>query len=420
MKTTFPGHFPPTSKDVDHLWESCLFTLDTNILLNLYRYSDATRNEFIKVLEAIQDRLWLPHRAAEEYFENRLTVISQQEKAYDEAIKAINALQADLSNDRQHPFLSDNLMQKLTQVFGEVVGELTSTKGTHANRTSSDEIQKTIGDLFERRVGPPYSDKQLEAICGEAKARYARKVPPGYKDSGKDEEIHSAAANYRKYGDLILWRQIAERASEVKKSVIFVTDDKKEDWWLLSRGKTLGPRPELVEEFLNQTGQAFYMYQADRFLEYAAKLLKQKIAPESMDEIRDLRRRDLDRSAELLKRREDELELRADETRLQAKAEEAMQRLEASRTRFAYLHDKFNYLQHGQAVNQEKLDRSGGEDHQSLDGLLELRAKAASAEREMAQVRAEIAALEIECATAQIAVAKVQRIAEHRFARARE
>ena len=89
---------------------------------------------------------------------------------------------------------------------------------------------------------------------------------PGYKDDGKDEATSSGPTNYRKYGDLVVWRQIIDRAIEAKKGVIFVNDDKKEDWWLVFRGKTLGARPELICEFLEKTGQGFYMYQADRFL----------------------------------------------------------------------------------------------------------------------------------------------------------
>lgn len=394
MRNTFPGYFPPTSKEVNRLWENCLFTLDTNILLNLYRYSDATRNEFIKILNAIKDRLWLPHRAAQEYFENRLIVISQQEKAYDEALKTIQTLQADLSNARQHPFISDKLMQKLTPVLEEVVKELTSTKVTHVTRTSSDEIQKAIGDLFNGRVGPTYSDEQLESIAKEGEDRYARKAPPGYKDDGKEEETSSAATNYRKYGDLIVWRQIIDRATEAKKGVIFVNDDKKEDWWLIFRGKTLGPRPELIEEFLCKTGQGFYMYQADRFLEYAAEHLKQKITPESMDEIRDLRKSDLARKVEMLKLQEEELKLQECEMKHRDEASHMLRRIEAKRARMVYLHDKANKLQHGQAVYQENLDRSNGKDHESLDRLLDYQAKVASLENDIMQTNKEINVLE--------------------------
>ena len=234
----------PNEKDLSRLFPShqdasrpvmgaCHFAVDTNILLNLYRYSDATRNEFIGVLKAIKDRLWLPHRVAQEYFGNRLQVISQQERAYEEAVKTIQTLQADLSNARQHPFLSDKLMNKLTEVLAEVVQELESAKATHAKRTSSDEIQEAIGDLFNGRVGPPYPDGQLETIWKEGEDRYARKVPPGYMDDGKDEGTSSGTHNHRKYGDLVVWRQIIDRATEARKGIIFVNDDKKEDWWLI-------------------------------------------------------------------------------------------------------------------------------------------------------------------------------------------
>ena len=107
---------------------------------------------------------------------------------------------------------------------------------------SSDEIRDAIGDLFEGRVGPPYSDEQLETICKEGQERYTLKIPHGYKDEGKDETTLYGLSNYncRKYGDLLIWRQIIDRATEAKKGIIFVNDDKKEDWWLIFRGKTLG------------------------------------------------------------------------------------------------------------------------------------------------------------------------------------
>lgn len=434
MKKTFPGHFVPAEDEIRNLWENCVFVLDTNILLNLYRYSDSTREEFIRVLHALEERLWLPHRAAQEYFENRLTVIAQQEKAYDETLKAIQTLQADLSNARQHPFLSDKLMQKLTQVLGEVTVELDTTKATHVKRTSSDEIQRVIGDLFAGRVGPSLSDDQLDAICREAETRYAKKVPPGYKDDKKDDGVASPHADHRKYGDFIIWRQIMTCASEFKKNVIFVNDDKKEDWYLIFRGKTLGPRPELVQEFLSHTEQNIYMYQADRFLELAAEHLKQKVTPESMDEIReirDLRVRDLDRKAELARRREEkirhfeerrfreEIMFHEEEAMLRTKLSASRERLESSRANLEYLRNRVAHLEHGQNIYQEKLDRSRGEDHESLEKYMELRMQSSAAEAELSQAREELMMLEAEYAKFQHMSADFQRMIEQRFARGR-
>ena len=148
----------------------------------------------------------------------------------------------------------------------------------------------------------------------------------------------------------------------------------------------LGPRPELISEFLAKTGQGFFMYQADRFLGYAAEHLKQEITPESMHEIRDLRKRDRDWNAKELSRVEEELRLREDEMRLGAKVEEALKRLESARSLMTYLRDKTSQLQHGEAVYQEKLHRSGGEDRESIERLYELKDAAALIERKMARV----------------------------------
>ena len=62
MKKHFPGHFSPTKSEIKLLWENCIFVVDTNILLNLYRYSDATRKEFLQILDKIKERLWLGFR----------------------------------------------------------------------------------------------------------------------------------------------------------------------------------------------------------------------------------------------------------------------------------------------------------------------------------------------------------------------
>lgn len=43
MRTMFPGHFRPNEEDFQALWADCMFAVDANVLLNLYRYSPDTR-----------------------------------------------------------------------------------------------------------------------------------------------------------------------------------------------------------------------------------------------------------------------------------------------------------------------------------------------------------------------------------------
>ena len=43
MRKTFPGYYRPTEAEFRRLWDKCIFVLDANVLLNLYRYSEETR-----------------------------------------------------------------------------------------------------------------------------------------------------------------------------------------------------------------------------------------------------------------------------------------------------------------------------------------------------------------------------------------
>jgi hypothetical protein len=292
MKDLFPGHFKESQENLREVWDSCIFVFDANILLNLYRYSDTTRNEFLRLLEKIKDRVWLPHRAAEEYLNNRLSVIDQQEQSYDSTIKSINSLKSDLDNARQHPFVSRKTMGKVDSVFNALCEELSQNKEVHTQRISNDEIKDAISQIFENRVGSSFDKEKLEQLIVDGEERYKQKIPPGFKDATKSSESELFTEKCRKYGDLIVWKQVLEHSSEVGKGVVLVTDDKKEDWWERFKGKTVGPRPELVKEFKDTTSNTFHMYQADRFLELARENLGEQVSPEIVEEIREVRRRD--------------------------------------------------------------------------------------------------------------------------------
>ena len=87
----------------------------------------------------------------------------------------------------------------------------------------------------------------------------------------------------RKFGDLVVWKQVIEHAkTSAIKDFIFVTDDDKDDWWwaIESQGhKRLGPRPELVEEIMREAGvERFHMYSSEQFLEFADTYLKVKVS----------------------------------------------------------------------------------------------------------------------------------------------
>ncbi|MCP5022661.1 MAG: hypothetical protein GY930_12915 [bacterium] len=79
---------------------------------------------------------------------------------------------------------------------------------------------------------------------------------------------------------------------QVLKDVVFVTDDGKSDWWwkVKSGGtKTLGARPELIDEIARKAGvERFHAYSTERLLRYANKNLDTQVAAEVIEEVRDV------------------------------------------------------------------------------------------------------------------------------------
>lgn len=303
MKKSFPGYYRPTEKEFSALWNTCLFVLDANVLLNLYRYSERTVEELFQMLSEMSERLWVPHQAALEYQRGRLSVISQQKEAYERIRRWLTKTQDNLESDLQiysrHPLINvESLTEKINSAFANAKEELNRTKQKHPDLIQDDLLRDRLTVLLDGKVGPPYTSEKREEIYRIGEKRYREKVPPGYSDAKKGE--------IDKYGDLVLWFQIIDKAKEISKSIIFVTDDGKEDWWYQFNGQTVGPRPELVEEMLVKAGAPFYMYHTDPFMEHMQKNLKRKIEPKTIEEVRVTRQQD-EKTVEIYKRLSEKL-----------------------------------------------------------------------------------------------------------------
>jgi hypothetical protein len=289
MKNEFPGFFANGVSDIEKLWDECIFVLDANVLLSLYRYSDSTRSELLQVFDALADRLWIPNQVAYEYLNNRLTVIGEQSKIYDDAIKKIEALRKSLENNNQHPFVSKDTLSASIGIFEKLIAELNENKSIHEKRINNDEIKDQLEQLLADKVGKTFTKEKTEEIIAKGKARYEEKIPPGYCDIKKGGNSTLFLDICKPYGDYIVWLQLIDKSKADEKPIIFITGDVKEDWWLLFNGKTIGPQPQLVEEFLSLTEKSFYMYPPDRFLERANMYLQQETSQQAVNEIRDIR-----------------------------------------------------------------------------------------------------------------------------------
>lgn len=303
MKMHFSNYYMPSDEEINQLWHDGIFILDTNVLMKLYCYTEAARIDFLKALKDNAEHLWLPNQVAFEYQKNRLIKIDEQMSAYDDIKDLIDKhLQFDklpnsLDNYKYHPYIDkDEILRQISKIKEEIESikkDLDKTRDKHPDLMHEDDIRDEITRLFDGRVGEPCNKAKLDKIYEYGESRYENNIPPGYKDNtkkdstiiiGKDEE----RLIVDKYGDLIIWFEIIEKAKEDQKPVIFVTDDSKEDWWWEFKGQKFGPRPELVHEFKSKTGMLFHMYSADRFLNYLKTKIGLDIKQETIDEVRNV------------------------------------------------------------------------------------------------------------------------------------
>lgn len=290
MRDKFRGYYRPRVDEFAKLWEDCIFVLDTNVLLNIYRFGERTRENFLTVLERLKNRLWIPYQVGAEYHDRRPSVVSQQRNAYDAVTKLLRAkfaeLDAELRRYQRHPAIEvEKILKSLSSVVEKACATVARQKEQHPDLLYDDDLREQISDLFQGRVGEPDAPEKARERDQEADARISRRIPPGFSDRAKPDE-------QRRRGDVVLWLQMLDHAKATNKPIIFVTDDGKEDWWLRYEGRTLGPRPELVQEMRSYAHISFYMYSPDRFLEEAAKALQLAPEPEAVEEVRDVQRGD--------------------------------------------------------------------------------------------------------------------------------
>jgi hypothetical protein len=294
MKKKFPEYYNPTEKELEELWENCIFIFDTSVILNLYEYSEKSRDEFLLILKKISDRIWIPFQVGKEYHSRRPHIIREQMDKYHRIQEIINESKKTIiseinkqKNIEYHPFIDRNeLKKKIEKSFLNIDSYLKNCARKYPDLRTKDNIGEEIDNLFDNKVGDEYTHEKLKELYEIAKKRYEHQIPPGFSDKQKGDN--------KQYGDYISWVQIIEYAKIKNKSVIFVNDDEKNDWWLIHEytnpnQEIIAPHPELIKEFSKETNNRFYMYNSENFMKSYSKFLKEKVSNNTIREVRNLR-----------------------------------------------------------------------------------------------------------------------------------
>ena len=271
MRKSFFEYYPLSDDQYKQLGENALVVFDANALLHAYRLPLEASNQWLKLIEALKGRLWLPHQAALEYQQNRISVLTGYKSL---EVELEDLVQETISKLKKQSHLIKRTRgmnwHEINEVADRFASDLRQLIGNASHSAvdlddavdAKDDIHERLSAVFEDSIGDEPNEDWLNEIYKQGKERYQLKIPPGWRDNSKD-------GNRRKYGDLIVWSQLLEYASENNHAVVLVSEDRKEDWVRKQAGRTFGPLPDLRREFEEQVHQPFWMYTVYGFMSKA-------------------------------------------------------------------------------------------------------------------------------------------------------
>lgn len=237
-------------KPVTQLLKDSIIVIDTNVLLAAYQWREVTVKEVLKALQKIKDekRLRIPLQVIKEFSRNRPHEIQQRMNDLD---TLISKMQKEKPLIERFPMLEgkeslkeiEELRENYNKAIKDYKDGLINLRDHLKELFYNDQFLDKIMELAEETILlPEQTEQNLEK---EAKERFKLKIPPGFKDSSKEE--NSA-------GDFIVWSSILQ----LKSNVVFVSGDKKPDWvYQDSKKNPITARRELIEEFFIKTGRDF-------------------------------------------------------------------------------------------------------------------------------------------------------------------
>lgn len=258
------------------LEEDTTIVFDTNILLELYRVSSKASRDILDILDRVKDKTWIPRQVYKEYYKHKDSEKRKQNNKYKNIItefkteidKMETSIKKKFYRYRKFDFPDINNVESN---FGEKINELREIVNNYVNDLEDeikdnkkllkeDNAAKYIIDLHNgSKIGAGFDIVDIIEIIKEGELRYKYDIPPGYEDRGKEDSTSKDNKSKNKdedkdklskFGDLFVWKELIKFAGENANSILFITNDEKPDWWEIINDRLIGPRKELVEEFV--------------------------------------------------------------------------------------------------------------------------------------------------------------------------
>lgn len=241
-------------KTTESIKDDCIFVIDTNALLLPFLTGSQSLNAIKKIYGTLKSKkqLIIPGQVAREFANNRpekLKDIFQQLNRKQSSIQPLNIgaypLLQDITDYQELLELETIINENIKQYRKLILALIDDVKCWQWD----DPVSKMYREIFSSDVilDLPLEKEEVKKTLSY---RYLHKIPPGYKDNGKEDDG---------IGDLLIWLTILEIAKQ-KKDVIFVSSDEKTDWFHRVENSSLYPRFELVSEFSQASdGKSFHI-----------------------------------------------------------------------------------------------------------------------------------------------------------------
>lgn len=303
LQSMFPEWYEPDDDVLADVVRAGTIALDANVLLSLYRISSVARDDVLNLLshDHVRPRLFIPYQVGLEYQRNRVAVARGQSSGYNALRRSIDKLKdgvtgLKIANDAsgiRDAAVRDEINaavetanEELSARFDELWTKIEEIRNTHVIKDEdirrSDPVRNKLEELLadQGQIGVKPDDATLNERTRRATERYKAKIPPGFEDAtGKDVKADAS-------GDYLIWRELLDLASKKTGPILFVTDDKKPDWYELDRqDRVLGPRAELRVEMAVETPHPYHQTTLDGFLRLARKHLELIVDDDTVDQV---------------------------------------------------------------------------------------------------------------------------------------
>lgn len=219
-----------------------IVVLDTNVLLIPYTLRNEDVAEIEKVYQSLnkKKRLFLPKHVAREFAANKDKKLAELYKTVcDRNVTILKLPDAAILKDTPEFKALERERQKLENASESYNGAVKKLAKNIKEWSWNDPVVQMYSKFFNSE-NIVHHEKKDDFVKSELERRNKHKIAPGYKDAGKD----SNAA-----GDLIVWLTILYIGEKHKKDLIFVSEDRKPDWWNQSNGSAFSPKFELITEY---------------------------------------------------------------------------------------------------------------------------------------------------------------------------